>query len=205
MSVPRPLPALRRRALLARTIVRVWTVQTVEDVRRARRAGQLSGGVGECPWPSDDPVGRRAYAWIRDQMARRIVGFSGEWPVWVWAKRFSWRRPRPRHVLLSAVVPASRLLWSDYELWHALLNGSPIVADETTWNVWEAAGRCPAAAEATWEACLDVLRACPSGWSKASGMVQGCCDGIAWAEIRHVAHAWAEMVQCGSMEGADGA
>lgn len=207
MSVPRPLPPSRRRALLAAGRVRVWTIQAAEAVRRARETGRLSGGAGECPWPSDDPAGRRAYAWIRARMADRIEGFSGDWPVWVWAKRPSWRRPRPGHVLLSAVVPAGRVLWSDYELWHLPLNGGPVAADEAAWDAWEAAGACPDAAEATWTACLDLLRPGRDGWSGASGMVQGCCDGLAWGEVCHVARAGAGLmddVRC-SMEGAHGA
>jgi len=138
-------------------------------------------------------------------MARRIQGFSGEWPVWVWAKRPSWRRPRPGHVLLSAMVLASWVLWSDDELWHALLNGGSVVVDEAAWEVWNPEGGCLVAAEATWEACLDILRRCLGGWSEALGRVRGCCDGLAWSEIWHAARAGAEVVQCDFMEGADGA
>ena len=205
MTVPRPLPPSRRRALLACRQVRAWSVQEADAVRRARASGRLSGGSGACPWPADDPLGCRACGWMRDQMARRIPGFSGEWPVWAWAKRPSWRRPRPGHVLLSAVVPASRVLWSDYELWRAPPNGGPVVVDAAAWDAWSAEGGCPVAAEATREACLDILRRCPGGWSEASGRVRGRCDGIAWSEIRHVARAGTEMAQCDFMEGADGA
>jgi len=173
-------------------------------MRRARASGRLSGGSGACPWPADAPSGCRAYGWMRGQMARRIAGVSGEWPVWVWAKRPSWRRPRPGHGLLSATA-ASRVLWSDDDLWRAPPNGGPVVADEAAWDAWDAAGGCPAAAEATREACLDVLRRCPGGWSEASGAVQGCCDGIAWSEIRYVARAGADLLRFGSLEGTDGA
>jgi hypothetical protein len=205
MTVPRPLPLSRRRALLEAGRVRVWTVQDAGAVRRARASGRLSGGWGRCPWPEDDVAGRRAYAWMRARMAERVPGFSGAWPVWVWAKRPSWRRPRPGHVLLSAVVPAARVLWSDYGLWHGPLNGGPLVADEAAWDAWEAGGACPAAAERTWDVCLDILGGGSGSWSRASGVVQGCCDGLSWAEVRHVARAGAELVAGESMEGADGA
>jgi len=163
--------------------------------RRARAFGRLSGDSGAFSWPVDDPLGYRAYGWMRDQMARRIPGVSGEWPVWVWAKRSFWRRRRPGHVLLSAVVPASRALWSDDGFWRVLLNGGPVAVDAAARNAWSAEGGCPVAAEATWEACLDILRRCPGDWLEISGRVRGHCDGIAW--IGDPA--------CGSCVGGDGA
>jgi hypothetical protein len=171
--------------------VRLRTVQDAGAVRRARAPGRLSGGLGACPWPEDDADGRRACAWMRARMAERISGFSGAWPVWAWANRPSWRRPRPGHVLLSGVVPAARVLWSDYALRPVPLNGGPLVADAAAWDAWEA--------------CLDVLGGGLGPWSRASGIVQGCCDGLFWAEVRHVARAGAGLLADGSAEGVHGA
>jgi hypothetical protein len=124
---------------------------------------------------------------MRARMAERISGFSGAWPVWAWAKRPSGRRPRPGHALLSAVVPAARVLWSD----DALRPVPHLVADAAAWDVWEA--------------CLDVLGGGLGPWSRASGIVQGCCDGLFWAEGRHVARAGAGLLADGSAEDVHGA
>ncbi len=179
MSVFRSLPLSCRDALLAARRVRIWTIRAAEDVRRARASGRLSGDAGACPGPADVLTWRCACAWNQKRMVERIPGFSGAWPVWIWAKRLSWRRLRDGHVLLSAIVPSARLFWSDYELWHLPINGRRSLRTKRR----KTPGRRQVPAPLPRRRPSRSASTCDSvgcgGWSALSGMVQGCCDGLA--------------------------
>lgn len=79
---------------------------------------------------------RTAYAWMRQQMIKRLgpTPFRGAWPVWAWYKWDGEARPTPdlsaaghlapkeRGVRLELEVDDSEVLLSDFELWHYVLN-----------------------------------------------------------------------------------
>ena len=80
---------------------------------------------------------RHAYGWMRRQMQRQLgpAPAAGFMPVWAWRWWRGPARPRPdlRHrghlragtagVLLTLELAPSRVLLSDFELWHYVLNG----------------------------------------------------------------------------------
>lgn len=178
MSVFRSLPLSCRDAPLAARRVRIWTMRAAEDVRRARASGRFSGAAGACPRLADVLARGRACAWNQKRMVERIPDFFGAWPVWIWAKRLSWRRLRAGHVLLSAVVPSARSLWSDYELWHLPINGR-----RSLWTKRrQTPGRYQVPAPLPRRRPSRSASTCGSvgcgGWSALSGMVQGCCNGL---------------------------
>ena len=77
---------------------------------------------------------------MRDQMADRIKGFSGDYPVWAWLKRPS-AKPKPcryrgtrEENRIIALVPRSRILLSDYDLWHNPLNNGPVASSEEEYD-----------------------------------------------------------------------
>lgn len=105
--------------------MRLYTIQLLSVWRRAQSAGYLVGGSGS---QVDEGFGwREAYDWMRKQMWKRIAGFSGDYPVWAWVARPDLRRHDHvgvgvKGVLLTVEVPKKRVLLSNFEAWHYVLN-----------------------------------------------------------------------------------
>jgi hypothetical protein len=77
-----------------------------------------------------------AYDWMRWQMHRHIHGYTGGFPIWVWAR--IGRRDLVSTVnemaaqnagstLVELRIPREQLLLTDYLTWHDVLNGSPAI------------------------------------------------------------------------------
>lgn len=88
---------------------------------------------------------REPYAWMRGEMAARIPGYRGGWPIWCWV------RPKPSLwqeaittpmgapcVRLELRLPSNRLLCSDFGVWHFPLNRSPVCFTEAEDAWWDA-------------------------------------------------------------------
>jgi hypothetical protein len=170
-DVPETLSLARVRRLLAKgpdDLVRVYTFQAAGAVEAASRRGYWTGdpGFAQEGYPE-------AYAWMVRQMAARIPGFSGDYPMWAYL-----RRPNMRHheydatpsFLVVADVPRSRMLLSDYDRWHEPLNVSYLTDTEAEMVALEDAGLQTYAAtrvatpemQATWEGVFDLST---EGWS----------------------------------------
>mgnify|MGYP001583867129 CR=1 FL=1 len=103
--------------------MRLWTIQTLGAWRRLKRVGRLTGD-GRRHWHDFRP----AYRWMRVQMMRRGCLGPLQHPLW------TWHFPRPdlrggallsrgiRGVRLELQVPPDRVLLSDFEAWHCVLN-----------------------------------------------------------------------------------
>jgi Domain of unknown function (DUF3841) len=82
-------------------------------------------GTLRCPPTPAEPPFPKAYAWMCEQYARRVPG-EGQGPL-LWA----WARTRRRElvnslsagdVLVTLRVPRERVLLSDFDDWHAVIN-----------------------------------------------------------------------------------
>lgn len=70
-----------------------------------------------------------SYRWMMCQMAKRLQNYSGNFPIWVWVQ------PKPdlrsnhgfekgqRAVRLELEIPEEKVLISDFDAWHCVLNG----------------------------------------------------------------------------------
>jgi hypothetical protein len=75
---------------------------------------------------------------MRNEMAARVPGFSGEYPVWAWVESpvgrlrhaGGWGNIGERMVLLILDVPVERVLRSSFHAWHAVLNDTPLDIDD---------------------------------------------------------------------------
>jgi hypothetical protein len=107
---------------------------------------------------------RSAYGWMEDQFRLRVGPLpTSRALVWAWYKpkpdfrKGAWRGvPRPV-VLLTLRVDPNRVLVSDYEDWHQVLNEAPIAPrelehDGEAWDRWadEAYAWPKAKKQATW-------------------------------------------------------
>lgn len=143
MPNPRTLPLSRLRRLIdmpADALVRIHTLQSDAGISAARQRGFFCGDrdAVETDWFLP------AYEWMRDRMSERIPDFSGDLPVWAWARRPVIRRRRDpslreTRTRITALVPRHRILVSCFHDWHECLNGMPITYSEEEWNAYEKA------------------------------------------------------------------
>ena len=92
---------------------------------------------------------RRAYDWLMVEMEERIPRPAGvELPVWAWARNHGEiRKPDRRRMLFSHYaksdvileldVPDELVVLSDFDDWHAILNGVPIMSEEEWISSWD--------------------------------------------------------------------
>lgn len=126
--------------------MKLWTIQSAAAWAELQSKGVLrapfSLTTGADPdWDNFVP----AYNWMRDQMIARgiepTVNDPDLYPIWAWSDHVvafeEWalykRRPkfwRDNNVLLEIDIPEERVLLSDYELWHLVLNGEHSTPEE---------------------------------------------------------------------------
>jgi hypothetical protein len=121
---------------MSQSHIRVYTYQGEEAYQEYLRNGYLAGNSEhlekDCEWLD-------AYDWMKGQMARRIPAYSGDYPVWAWAKRPSAKRKTYKTMAdskyrFTAIVPVERVLPSDYDLWHSPLNGFAVTKTEAEFD-----------------------------------------------------------------------
>ncbi len=114
-------------------LVKLWSIQAEPAIDALSRRGYLRGDGRRV-----DGFMRPAYRWMGAQLARRVAPPSGHngYPVWAWRQFDGVARPRPdlrtggllpsgtRGVLVTLELPASDVLLSDFQKWHAVLNRS---------------------------------------------------------------------------------
>ena len=109
-------------------MTRYWTVQHPEVWQRLQRGEAVHGPALD---HKDDAMFRDAYAWMMRQMDALpdADAASSGTPVWVWPTRVDLREATfrrwakdQRMVLLTLEMQSDRVLLSDYDAWHFVLN-----------------------------------------------------------------------------------
>jgi hypothetical protein len=177
-SMMRPVNIKRVIAIATRSVpfVRVYSYQDPAVLPRLSAVGYLNGNHGHSCLPGP-------YRWMRDQMASRLEGFSGDLPVWAWLRRWT-RSDRQNNkevmVRITAQVPTSRILVSNFDTWHVVLNKGYLSTDEvddeafeaenlsptermariqTSWQRVFQPGTLSCRADRYWQACIDRIHA----------------------------------------------
>lgn len=187
------------------TPIRLYSYQSEHAWDRAEKMGYWSGDPDYIEGETHDWT--NPYRWIRDRMAERIPDFSGDYPMWAWLKRPS-TKPKPRryrgtgeNIRLTIMVPRSRILLSDYDSWHSVLNSSFNCLTEREWDSFyerypvhetlmapNDRARYFIEVEKSWHSCLEfttytdpVIR----NWIGDTHRfrVQACVDRFLWDEI----------------------
>lgn len=127
-----------RSATLPRKAIRVWTIQPLQVLVRLAEEQVLYADPHQIPEEF-----RHAYDWMRDQMWRRIHGYSGRYPWWGWASpcpdlRQSGHLPRgTRGVRLELALAPVEVLLSDFDAWHVVLNHGYLALSENEEEEWD--------------------------------------------------------------------
>jgi len=182
-------------------MLQLWTIQPKSVWERAQDRGGL-----RTDGRLVDPYFRPAYRWMIGQMAQRLTGYTGMYPVW------AWYRPKPdlRHtgyltkgtpgVRLGFIAPADKVLLSDFDAWHSVLNGgycAPNAAEAEWCAHYEACDRATVAGDAarlealrrerpaTWERIFDL-----DAWAVSNHpqYIQATLASVALSQITDVTH-----------------
>ena len=99
-----------------------WTIQSSEKWNEIQEKGYLTGNPNFI-W--SDFIG--AYHWMMKKMSEYIPNYKGEYPVWLWTEKPDLRRKGALNrgeegILLKIDIEESRVLHSDFEAWHFVLN-----------------------------------------------------------------------------------
>jgi hypothetical protein len=116
-----------------------------------RKHGEFSGDL-------DYPEFRRAYAWMGEQYAARVKPlWKGKALVWAWYKpkpdmrKGMWKDIARPAVLMTLQVDPKRLLVSDFDEWHMVLNGNPVTPFRLHGNSDVSGAQFDAWADEAWE------------------------------------------------------
>ena len=108
--------------------MRLWTIQTKETWARAEESGVLECTDVDADKAIDSGF-RPAYDWMVRQIERQVKNYPcNRYPIWAWYLpkpdlRRSGHLPRGTSgVRVEFLVSSDRVLLSDFEAWHAVLN-----------------------------------------------------------------------------------
>ncbi len=180
--------------------VTLWTIQVPEVWERFRRTGVLAADGRRTPYYYRD-----AYRWLRRQAAARLAGYSGCAFVWAWLRpkpdlRSSGHLPKGRRgVRIEFVVPADRMLCSDFSAWHCVLNQWYLAFSEAEDDAWF--GSLPKKwtwktlpdekrreIEISWERIFDLGSLQASPWTGPVTHVQAVLERVFLREVTGVDH-----------------
>jgi uncharacterized protein DUF3841 len=146
-----------------------------------------------------------AYAWMRSQMALRLPHYGGHWPWWAWVhppcghlrpdlrERQLYHNGWPEGTVcmrLELDVPDVELLLSDFDMWHAVLNISPLVSSDEEWDAIEGLPEPEqrSVKEATWPRLFALDEPQDPFWhgTDRQRTVQACFETLRLADVCHV-------------------
>lgn len=123
--------------------MKFYSIQNNECWEQAKRIGYLEGCSEYAMFPKE-------YAWLMEQMKKRLPDYNGEYPTWLWVTRPDLRcaghiAKGEKAVLLEISIPEKKVLFSDFQAWHIVLNncvldaydGEPISKEESWKRIFD--------------------------------------------------------------------
>jgi len=117
--------------------MRLWTLQHENVLRIVQEQGVFRADGRRC-----DRDFRDAYAWLRQEVKKRVSGAAGRPLIW------AWKQPKPDlrrsgHLIsgtpgvrLELEIPDERVLLSDFDGWHFRLNSSYLPVSSADMESW---------------------------------------------------------------------
>jgi hypothetical protein len=162
-----------------------WSIQTKQAWEAALERGYL---VGDPKYIWEGFI--EPYHWMMEQMKKRIKGYQGEYPVWVWIKKPDLRRtahlpPKTEGVRLKIEKPDDQVLLSDFDAWHFVLNNSFFSLNEEEDKLFES-GALPMTKEESWERIFDFNLPRDPEWVGEVERIQGTTGKISIEQVKSV-------------------
>ncbi len=128
-------------------VPRYWTIQSKESWENAQEIGFLHGHANHATF-------MEPYHWMMSQMGQRLSGYDGSYPVWVWTEKpdlvqLHHYTGRSECVCLTLELEPEKVLLSDFDEWHAVLNDSFNARTQREWLRY-CAGRSFITKEESW-------------------------------------------------------
>ncbi|MGN7764836.1 DUF3841 domain-containing protein [Paenibacillus sp. 22594] len=166
-------------------MTRYWTNQTLEGWEKARELGYLIGSL-DFIWEEllED------YYWMMRQMKKRIINYSGEFPIWLWTEKPDLRKSGhfiagTPAVSLEVEIPSEGVLLSDFDAWHCVLNNSFLALDEVEWEAFYR-NELNISKGKSWERIFDLELLRGSSWWNSEPYLQGVSGRIEISQVRKV-------------------
>lgn len=181
----------------------IWTIQPYAVYQRIIKTGHFYSDPKLSFDLKDDIDFQRSYRWMIEQMRRKVGApeNEGSYPIWAWYKHdYQHKRPDFRRVrdysdevCIELEIPDKKVLLSDFEAWHYVLNN---------WYY------SPATSEKEWNQSIDWLDSLPEkerqkvkrkswnrifditprkgDWTKNGDVVQACFWALSRDQMRKV-------------------
>jgi len=130
-------------------VITLWTIQPSFVWHALQEKGTLLVDSSHPDFLNNFQDLHESYDWLRKQMARRIPGYTGNYPWWAYEhfldlRFYRWHHPSgsERMVRLGLEIPCEQVLLSGYESWHCVLNRSYLPRSvvweeyEQEWDAW---------------------------------------------------------------------
>lgn len=108
-----------------------------------------------------------SYQWMRDQFRERIPGGKGRTQIWAWLqpkpdlRRWAWRAEKgSTNYRIEFQIPIGKVLLSDFDLWHQILNNEYLALSKAEDDAFEAEE------EALHKALMEQGLSKPEAWNK---------------------------------------
>lgn len=167
-------------------MISFWTNQTIEAWNEALEKGYLIGKPKYIWEELKEP-----YHWMMKQMETRLPYYNGEYPIWVWTEKPDLRRSghfeKGTHaVCLELKILSERVLLSDFDAWHCVLNNGFLALDENEWDAFYR-GELKMTKEESWERIFNFesLKNEP-WWNDTKLHLQGVTGKIDISQVRKV-------------------
>jgi len=165
----------------ATALITLWTMQQPEAIQRLRNSGRLTVDPEFSFVKYGEPGKRGAYAWMQEQMQKRLIVYNGELPVWALLSRPT-ETSRAGDQLVRVQIRKDRMLVCFYRPWHRLLGIMGCL--ERNGGLW------PPGDPAYFAACNDDQRQpqpseieCRASWEKMFNLSLARCLGFRWSPI----------------------
>ncbi len=123
----------------------LWTIQSIDQLNKLVQTGTLQTDY------MDETFSEVAYRYMREQLCKRVgpPPSAASWPVWAWAQYdgISKSMPditQPGHVepghagaLIEFEIAENECLFSDFFLYHEIMNLSPIFDTDEEQNLFD--------------------------------------------------------------------
>ena len=185
----------------------LWTVQDMAAWERLQEEGLLQGDGRRV-----EPYHRHAYQWMAEQMRLRLPPPHPHFPLWAWHRWQGTRRARPDlrasgHLMKGAPavriefeLSEDRVLLSDFDAWHCVLNRCFLSLQEQEEEAFAAdlkkgglSARWPypepfhSRVVSSWQRIFDLDAGDPDWWGQLSERsVQATFWELALSQVRRV-------------------
>ncbi|KYG92026.1 MULTISPECIES: DUF3841 domain-containing protein [Metasolibacillus] len=158
-----------------------WTIQSEDKWKEIQEKGCLIGNP-EFIYPEFVD----AYNWLKKRMKEKLPNYNNEYPIWLWIDRPDLRKSGhleagEKGILLKIDIEDNRVLLSDFQAWHFVLNKSyfdleNIENDNSDYTQFEL--------EKSWELIFDIdYLARHPNWGEKECTLQGVTNHIKLNEI----------------------